>query len=414
MNTKSFLKVGHWPTLLSAFLYFDVSFMVWVMLGPLGPYLAESLKLNATDKGFLVAIPLLAGSVFRPLLGALADSIGGRKTGMLGLCLTLIPLFIAWQFANSLQSFYVVGVLLGIAGASFAVALPLASRWYPPEYQGIAMGIAGAGNSGTVLATLFAPRLAATYGWHMVFGVAMIAVSLVLCAFFVLAKDSPAPRKPFSFAAYGELLREPDAAWFSFFYSITFGGFVGLASFLTIFAYDQYHLTKVQAGDFATVAVIFGSMLRPLGGWLADKFGGYRILLGVLSGATVCMFFLSTLPVVTLGLMGVATVMAMFGIGNGAVFQIIPQRFGPQVGLITGLVGAAGGIGGFCLPTLLGYFKSQTGSFSTGLALVATIIAIGFSALLLLGPAWLRSWPTDVARRTGVFSLARSRQTTNA
>ena len=183
MTLSAFRKAGHTPTLLASFLYFDVSFMVWVMLGPLGPFIGDALKLTATQKGFLIALPLLAGSFFRPIMGLLADRIGGRRTGLIGLTLTLIPLILGWQFAGTLTHFHLIGLMLGVAGASFAVALPLASRWYPPEYQGMAMGIAGAGNSGTLLATLFAPRLATALGFHGVFAIALIPVCLVMVAF---------------------------------------------------------------------------------------------------------------------------------------------------------------------------------------------------------------------------------------
>src|SRR5262249_36773827 len=161
---KGFLQSGHAPTLIAALLYFDVSFMVWVLLGPLAPFLREELHLTATQQGLLVAVPLLGGSVFRPILGLLGDRLGGPRAGVLGLAVTILPLLMAWKLGHTLGQFYIVGLLLGIAGASFAVALPLASGWYPPEYQGLAMGIAGAGNSGSLFATLAAPRLAQRFG----------------------------------------------------------------------------------------------------------------------------------------------------------------------------------------------------------------------------------------------------------
>ena len=172
MSRQGFLKAGHLPTLIAALLYFDVSFMVWVLLGPLAPFLRDELHLTATQQGLLTAIPLLGGSLFRPVLGMVADRIGGRRTGLIGLTLTVVPLVAGWQFAHTIAHFYLVGFLFGIAGASFAVALPLASRWYPAEYQGLAMGIAGAGNSGTLLATLFAPRIAEHFGWPIAFAAA--------------------------------------------------------------------------------------------------------------------------------------------------------------------------------------------------------------------------------------------------
>ncbi len=404
MTLSDFRKAGHWPTLLAAFLYFDISFMVWVLLGPLGPFLGESLHLSATQKGFLVSVPLLAGAFFRPLLGALADTIGGRRTGLLGLCITLIPLALGFTVASSLQHLYLMGILLGVAGASFAVALPLASRWYPPEYQGLAMGIAGAGNSGTVLATLFMPRIAAAYGWERAFGIAMAPVAIVLVLFFILAKDAPVPLRRNRWADYVALFRESDTAWFCGFYAVTFGGFVGLASFLTVFFVDQYHLSKVSAGDFTTLTVIAGSALRPIGGWVADRTGGYKVLLGVYLAVATAAGLLATLPKLSAATGLLILIMGLLGIGNGAIFQMVPQRFARQVGIMTGLVGAAGGIGGFFLPSLLGGLRDVTGSYGTGIAVFACLTAGAFASLLLLGPVWMRFWPSTAVDRAGLFS----------
>src|SRR5207244_1645900 len=141
MRTYSFWKAGHLPTLVAAFLYFDVSFMVWVLLGPLAPFVSEDLHLTPGQKGLIVALPLLGGSIFRPILGLLGEFIGGRKAGLLGLAVTLMPLLLGWRWAHSLHHFYLLGILLGVAGTSFAVALPLTGSWYPPEYQGLVMGI---------------------------------------------------------------------------------------------------------------------------------------------------------------------------------------------------------------------------------------------------------------------------------
>src|SRR5436190_8329833 len=227
-----FRRAGHPRTLVAAFLYFDVSFMVWVMLGPLGSFIGEAYDLSATQKGLLTAVPLLGGSLFRPLLGWSTERFGGRRTGLVGLSITLVPLLLAWLIADGFGPLLGIGLLLGVAGASFAAALPLASAWYPPEYQGLAMGIAGAGNSGSLLATLFAPRLAQMIGWHNVFGLAMLPVAIVWVAFFLLARDAPGQRKLKRLVDYSAVLRVPDTAWFCFLYSLTFGGFVGLSSYL--------------------------------------------------------------------------------------------------------------------------------------------------------------------------------------
>ena len=403
MSLRGFRKAGHTPTLLSAFLYFDISFMVWVILGPLGPFIGEALKLTSSQKGMLTAVPLLGGSFFRLVLGFMTERIGGRKTGLIGLGLSLIPLFLGWQVANSFGQFLALGVLLGIAGASFAAALPLASGWYPPEYQGLAMGIAGAGNSGTLVATMFAPRLAMRYGWHSVFGFAMIPVTIVWLLFALLAKDAPGKMKRKTWKDYAAVLRIADSGWFCFIYSLTFGGFVGLASFLTIFFRDQYHLTKVQSGDLTTLVVLFGSFLRPVGGTLSDRIGGYRMLLVMLAGVTLCLTGVGTLPGVYTAVGLLVMAMAMLGMGNGAVFQLVPQRFPDRVGLLTGLVGAAGGLGGFLLPNVLGQLKDRTGSFGIGFYTCAGAVALGFAALLYLGPVWRRQWSAESAARAGLI-----------
>jgi NNP family nitrate/nitrite transporter-like MFS transporter len=405
MSLKEFRRAGHAPTLASAFLYFDVSFMVWVILGPLGPFLGESLKLTASQKGFLTAVPLLGGSFFRILLGWMTERIGGRRTGLIGLSLTLAPLLAAWRWASSFDQFLGIGLLLGIAGASFAAALPLASGWYPPEYQGLAMGIAGAGNSGTLLATLFAPRIAQAFGWHSVFGFAMIPVCLVWLFFVFLAKDPPGARTVKRWRDYAPIFAQGDTAWFCFVYSITFGGFVGLSSYLSIFYHDQYGLTKVQAGDLTTLVVVFGSFLRPVGGTLSDRIGGIRMLQVLLGGVALCLAALGLLPPVKMAVALLILTMAMLGMGNGAVFQLVPQRFPDRVGILTGIVGAAGGLGGFLLPSLLGTIKERTGSFGLGFALLATVAGCGLVSLLCMRRSWRRSWPRESVLRAGLAPL---------
>jgi MFS transporter, NNP family, nitrate/nitrite transporter len=405
MDRKAFLKSGHFPTLISALLYFDVSFMVWVLLGPLAPFISEQLHLTPAQKGLLTAIPLLGGSLFRPVMAALADRIGGRRAGLFGMAVTLVPLALGWHFANQLWHFYCAGFLLGVAGASFGVALPMASRWYPPEQQGLVMGIAGAGNSGTLMATLFAPRLAQHYGYHAAFAFAALPVLAVMVIFTLCAKDNPTRKVAASGADYARLFRESDTYWMSFFYSLTFGGFVGLTSYLTLFFADQYHLSKVRAGDFTTLVVIAGSLLRPVGGWLADKLGGYRFLLLLLACASAAFAAMSTLPPLAAGTVVLFLAMAALGMGNGAVFQLVPLRFSTQVGIMTGIVGAAGGLGGFFIPFGLGYLKGRTGHYNTGFAVYSAIFLIACSALLALGRRWVRTWPAEQARYAAIFAF---------
>jgi NNP family nitrate/nitrite transporter-like MFS transporter len=319
---------------------------------------------------------------------------------------TFLPLLLAWQLANSFGAFLAIGLLLGVAGASFAAALPLASGWYPPEHQGLAMGIAGAGNSGTLLATLFAPRIAQALGWRPVFGLMMIPLALVWLSFFFLAKDAPGKRRVRKWSEYASVLKMADTGWFCFIYSLTFGGFVGLSSYLSIFFHDQYHLTKVQAGDFTTFVVLFGSFLRPVGGMLSDRLGGHRMLVVLLSITCVCLSAVATLPPAFAALSILALGMAMLGMGNGAVFQLVPQRFPERVGILTGVVGAAGGFGGFLLPSILGSIKQATGSFGIGFAVLASAALGGVAALLYLKGAWRRTWPASAAQRAGLRQAA--------
>ena len=378
-NLANFLRAGHWPTLLCAFLYFDVSFMVWVLLGALANSIAPEFGLTSSERGFLVAVPILGGALLRPVLGLLTDRIGARRTALSGLVLTVVPLALGFFWANTFSTMLVVGLLLGIAGASFAAALPLASLWYPAEYQGLVMGIAGAGNSGTVLAAFFAPRLAESLGWHAVFGLALIPVLLTLLVFVCVAKESPNRPPAKRWLDYALVLRQPDTWWFCLFYSVTFGGFVGLASFLNLFFHDQYGLSGVQAGNFAAICLLAGSFLRPVGGYLADRFSGSRILTVLYLALGVLMASLFLLPSMAVGTSLLFLSMALLGLGNGAVFQLVPERFPEDIGVVSGIVGAAGGLGGFFLPVVLGAVQQLTGSFSAGFLLFA-FVGLGCAA----------------------------------
>lgn len=382
MRIKDFVKSGHTPTLLSSFLYFDISFMIWVMLGALGTFIAEDFGLTPAQQGMMVGIPVLGGALLRIPMGLLADRFGGRRMGMIGMVLTMVPLGWGWLFASGLSHIYAVGILLGIAGASFSVALPLASRWYPKEHQGLAMGIAGAGNSGTALALLFGPRLAEVYGWNAVFGLALIPLVLTFIVFSIFAKESPEIYKANTGADYLKVIKQKDPWLYSFFYSLSFGGFIGLGSFLSIFFFNQYGVSKVTAGSFATLVVFAGSFVRPIGGYLADKYGGMRLLIYLFAGAAVSLTIVGALPPVYIALSMLFITLLCLGAANGALFQVVPVRFPKEVGLLTGFVGAAGGIGGFFLPNILGMFKQFTNTYSfgfwwiSGTILVAVVILV--------------------------------------
>ena len=392
MRLREFKRAGHWPTLACAFVYFDTSFMVWTLMGALGIFIAQIFHLTPGQKGLLVAIPLLAAAVLRFVLGIATDHFGPRKTGLAALTLTLVPLLWGWLHAISESDLVIIGLMLGVPGASFAVALPLASRWYPPQFQGLALGIAGAGNSGTVVGALLAPRLAEVYGWRTVFGLAALPVTLVFLLFWLFAKESPNCPPAKSLKNYLKLLREPDTWWFNGFYMVTSGGFVGLASFLPIFFFDQYGVTRVQAGSFAAACVFAGSLLRPFGGWLADWFGGIRVLSFLFCGIAALLFGLSTLPTLPTAIALLFLTMACLGTGNGSVFQLVPQRFAQEIGVATGVVGAAGGLGGFFLPTMLGWLRGLEGNYALGLLAFSLVAAGAAIALSRVKHSWRAEW----------------------
>ncbi|WP_220481051.1 nitrate/nitrite transporter [Marilutibacter penaei] len=388
--------------MLSAFLYFDLSFMVWYLLGPLQVQIAEALQLDTQQRALMVAVPILCGALLRLFLGLMADRIGAKRTGALAQVVVIIALAVAWKVGvHSLGQVLLLGVMLGVAGASFAVALPLASRWYPPEHQGTALGIAGAGNSGTVLAALFAPALAIAFGYQNVFGLACIPLLVVLAIFLVFAKDAPVavPRKGLRDYAT-VLVGNRDSWWFMFFYAITFGGFVGFAGALPGYFHDQFGFEPKLAGWATAACVLAGSLMRPLGGVIADRIGGTRSLQMVYVAVTVLV------ATAALGIGGAAATVALFvltllclGAGNGAVFQLVPQRFGAEIGLMTGLIGMAGGVGGFLLAAGLGVVKQQLGSYALGLWLFAVVAMTAALCLVGVKQRWRLHWAATGAAR---------------
>lgn len=368
-------------TLVGCFLHFDFSFMVWILVGALGIPLAEAAHLSPAQKGFMVAVPILVGSLLRIPVGMCADRFGGRRVGLLLLAFLFLPLALAWQVAPTLPALIAIGALLGTAGASFAVALPLASRWFPPDRQGVALGIAAAGNSGTVVTNLVAPRLASSIGLASTFLIAMIALAIVLAAFAMLAHEPPRTRPP---RAALPSLRDPDLRWMCLFYMITFGGYVGLASFLPLLLRDSYGVTPIEAGYLTGGLAFLGSASRPIGGIVADRLGGARLLSVLMVPIAAAYAFEASAPALPLMVASIAVSMTCLGLGNGAVFQIVPQRFQRTIGAVTGVVGALGGLGGFLLPTLLGAVRQRTGSFGAGFAALALVAAVCAVCLRLL------------------------------
>jgi NNP family nitrate/nitrite transporter-like MFS transporter len=393
MNTTTSDKPGHWPTLMTSFLYFDVSFMVWTMLGAMGALMAATLGLDAQQKFLMVSMPILSGAVLRLMLALVVDRIGTKTTGILAQLTVMAGVTVAWlKGVNSLDQALILGVVLGLAGASFAVALPQAGRWYPPEKQGMVLGLAGAGNIGVVIDQLTAPRIAAAHGWQSVFGAALIPLATVFILYVVFSKEPPGRVPPKKLADYLNLLRERDAHWFCFFYTISFGGFVGLATAFAIYFHDDFGLAPVQAGEAAAFCTLVGAVGRPFGGALADHMGGIRAMTIFYSVGAVAMVVAAISHHLWICGAGFFVASGAFGMCNGAVFQLLPQRFTQDIAVMTGLVGCGGGVGGFLLGMMFGSSKQHTGSYMSGILLFAGLCGVALVGLKLVKARWRSTW----------------------
>lgn len=390
MNTLiAALRSGHWPSLLGAWLYFEVSFMVWLLIGALGVPIAEEFGLSPTQKGLLVACPLLGGALLRVGVGLASDRLGAKRTGLYLLGGMTGAVLWGWLGATSYLHMLGIGLLLGFAGASFAVALPVASRAYPPAHQGLALGIAASANSGTVLAMFFAPRISQLVGWHGVFGLSAVPLVITTILFRLLVQsDADQPRTErhrFWWNALAELLRRRSAYWLCFLYAVTFGGFVGLCSTLPIFLHDQYGLDLVEAGSVTALCGLLGSLIRPLGGFVADRLGGVLVLGPVFVAIAGLMAGLGQLPPIEWALSLLIGTITVMGFGNGVVFQVVSEHFPKQIGIASGIIGAAGGFGGFLFPLWLGVLKDLAGTYRSGLWLLAGVsLAAAVSVALAL------------------------------
>lgn len=393
MKLSDLKSSGHWPTLLTAFLYFDFSFMVWTLLGALGPQIAESLNLNASQKGMMVAVPILGGAVLRLALGLLVDRIGGKTTGIVAQLIVMAALAAGWLLGlKNFEATLVFGFVLGLAGASFAVALPQAGRWYPPNMQGVVLGLAGAGNVGVVLDSLIAPRLAAVFGWQAVFGFALIPAVLTFAVYAIFSKDAPGVVVKKKLSDYLRLLREKDAHWFCFYYTVSFGGFVGLASYYSLYFRSEFGLSAVHAGDFAAACTFVGAIARPIGGAISDRVGGIRSMLILYGVAGVLLLVAAGIHSFWPNLVLFLGVSAALGMCNGSIFQLLPQRFGKDMGVMTGLVGCGGGLGGFYLASSLGLAKQHFGSCALGFLAFAVLCFIAVTGLALVKTRWRTTW----------------------
>ncbi len=415
---------GHFPTLLAAFLYFDFSFMVWTMLGPLATEISESLAthgfmMSAGQKATLLSIPILSGALLRILLGFGVDKLGAKKTALLAQSVVISVLFYAYFRGESITygELLIVAFGLGFAGASFAVALPQAGQWYPPKLQGVVLGIAGAGNIGVVLDFLFAPKIAELWGWQAVFLVGGILSTIIFIAYIFMAKDAPKEiykPNPKKLSDYVKLLKDKDTWWFNLFYAISFGGFVGFAGYMKVYLMNTYQTdmstfglnyfnepnVKVIAGYFGALTIFAGAVLRPVGGAIADKMGGVKSLY-IFFGIVALLAILNASVKLPFGvaILVLFLIMANLGMANGAVFQLVPQRFGKDIGIMTGIIGAAGGLGGTALIKTLGWSKEAFDGYSAGFYIFAGVVLVAIIGISMVKTRWRTTWGLQAGGR---------------
>ncbi len=434
------LQSGNWKALLACFLYFDTGFTTWVMFGPLAPFISKQLVLSPMQAGFLVAVPVLAASIVRVTFGNLFQSVNGRKLALLGITLSAIPAFVLLlPIVPTYEALLVLGVFLGVGGASFAIALPMAGSSYPPRVQGLVLGLAAAGNIGAVLDGFLFPGLALHYGWQRATIAVIPLLALTTVAVYFWAEDrsvkSGSAARAFAGLAvsiiglvalvllvnagvfgqgksgqlllpvlgallalavlprrYLSVLAERDTWVMMLVYSITFGGFVGMSSYVSLFLTTQYQISKLDAGFLMALLSLTGAMVRPVGGLVADRVSGVRVLCVLLVAISVCNFgFAMFMPPLAGGVTLLLALYLCFGLGNGATFQLVPHRWRGKTGMMTGIIGAAGGIGGFYLPVIMGMARESAGSYQPGFATFGSLAALAFVLVAVLHRQWL-SW----------------------
>jgi NNP family nitrate/nitrite transporter-like MFS transporter len=365
---------------------FTVCFYAWSLLGPLSPDLQEDLGLSDFQSSAMVAVPVLLGSIMRIPLGWVTDRMGGRRVFVALMAYSVLPLVALAVWHDSLAAMIVLGFLLGFAGASFAVGVPFVNGWYEPERRGFALGVYGMGMGGTTVAGLTAPSIADEWGLAAPFLVAAGLLVVALAVFAVFARDAVSPGsggpRPGMFASLS-VFRSSSRAWaLTLFYFLAFGGFVALFLYLPKLLTDVYDLSKTDAGARAAGFALLAVIGRPTGGWLSDRIGAARVLLVSFWSVTVLALVLAVAyeAIVPLTIACLAMALAL-GLGTGAVFKLVADWFPDRVGTVTGVVGAAGGLGGFFPPLVMGVVKSATGGYAVGFVLMALV---GAACLVVL------------------------------
>jgi nitrate/nitrite transporter NarK len=390
----------NWRALLLATISFAVSFAAWGLIGGLAPVFAELYHLSASQTALLVAIPVLLGSLARLPMGMLTDRFGGRVMFTLLLAVSAAAAWLV-SFTTSYQTLLLSAFFIGLAGSSFAIGAAFVSRWTPAAMQGAALGIFGLGLLGQSAAVFGGALAASSFGWQAVFRATGGLLFVWAIVFFVFARNNPVASRPAGFAAMVRVLRhEPMAWWLGAFYFLTFGGFVAFSIYLPTLLRSQFGLSGGDAGFRSAGFVVLATLMRPLGGWLSDRIGGAQVLSWVFTGVAGFALLLAAPSMIpfTVGALGCA---ALLGLGNGAVFKLVPERFPRDTGTVTGLVGALGGLGGFFPPLLLGVFRDSIGVLWPGFVLLS------LTAIVLRQANQRLFRPADVSWRAGLPVAAR-------
>jgi NNP family nitrate/nitrite transporter-like MFS transporter len=388
---------------------FTLSFAAWGLVGGLAPVFAELYGLTASKTALLVAVPVLLGSLARLPMGMLTDRFGGRAVFALLLLASAAAAFVV-PSTGSYRSLLAAAFFLGMAGSSFAVGAAFVSRWTPAARQGTALGVYGLGTLGQSLAVFGGPVFAGWFGWPSVFyGIGLLLIAWA-GVFVSLARNPPQAARPAGLRAMVDVLRRSPTAWLlGAFYFLTFGGFVAFSIYLPTLLRSQFSLSPADAGFRAAGFVVLATGMRPLGGWLADRIGGAQVLSWVFGGTSLFALLLAWPSMVpfTVGALGCA---ALMGLGNGAVFKLVPEHFPRETGTVTGLVGALGGLGGFFPPLLLGVFRDTLGVTWPGFALLsATALGLRYANQRVFRPSdisWREALPLPAQQAVTRISAA--------
>ncbi len=388
---KAFLKSGHPPTLFASFLYFDFCFAIWVLDGALGPFISKEMGLTPVQRGFMVSVPILAGALMRLPLGILSQYVGRKTIACTEMIVIMIALAWGWLYVKNYNDILLMGVMLGIAGASFGVALSLGGGWFPPEHKGLAIGISGAGNSGAIIAMLAGPPIAIAYGWRAAYGAGILLMLPALLIMILLAKEPP-DRSHESLGHHLKLLVEKDTWIFNVSYILTFGGYIGLTNFLPTFLHYEYNIPLGSMGKYAALIAIMASISRIGGGWLADRIGGLRCMLGVCVAVAVASLLIVTMPPFPIAVALLIILFLALGAGNGATFQLVPLRYMGATAIAMSMIGEVGALGGGLIPNIMGYSRQYLGSYKFGFIVWGVLGAAILLMYIFVQRKWTKTW----------------------